>query len=367
METSNSAAPQPCGTGVLPGASVLPTDLWSTRVEIRFASTGTDQSDANTLIPAATSAPAVGTRPMEPSTVLMHRKSNSVTPLHPHAWLARLSAADLLDRYPTIYNGLSFGFNIGIPPIHMTFTPLNNSSIDLFRSQFDKMVKHEFDANRYIGLFTKEQIEDLIGPFQISPLSLIPKPHMLDELQLIQNYSFPRSPSVHHSSINYFISSDDFPCTWGTFNVMCFKIALLPPGSQGGIRDISEAYRNIATHPSQWPGTVVRLSDTDFAIDPYVAFGETSGCGAYSVVADAGTDIFRAEGIGPLTKWIDDHCFLRILIAWLAEYNTRRLDFHNRIVAQGGKHQSGGWLWWRGESLPDGQFEEADEDCAFPI
>ncbi|SJL06821.1 uncharacterized protein ARMOST_10163 [Armillaria ostoyae] len=296
MGTSNSAAPQPSGMGELPDAFVPPTDLWSTRAEIRFASTGTDQLDANVHIPAATNAPAVGMHPMEPSTVLMLRKSNSVTPLHPHAWFAHLSAAHLLDRYPTIYNGLAFGFNIGIPPIHTTFTPPNNSSIDLFHSQFDKMVKHEFDADRYIGPFIRKQVEDLIGPFQTSPLSLIPKPHTVDELRLIQNYSFPRSPSFHHSSINYFISSDDFPCTWGTFNVMCFKIALFPPGSQGGIRDVSEAYQNIVTHPSQWPGTVVRLSDTDFVIDPYVTFGETSRCGAYRVVADAGTDIFHAEG-----------------------------------------------------------------------
>ncbi len=148
---------------------------------------------------------------------------------------------------------------------------------------------------------------------------------------------------------------------------MCLKIFLLPPGSQGGIRDVSEAYRNIGTHPSQWPGTVVRLSDTDFAIDPYVAFGETSGCGAYGVVADAGVDIFRAKGIGPLSKWVDDHCFLRILIAWLTEYNARRLELHNRIIAQGGQHQSGGRLWWKGESFPDGRYEEVDEDCAFRI
>ncbi len=33
-----------------------------------------------------------------------------------------------------------------------------------------------------------------------------------------------------------------------------------------------------------------------------MAFGETSGSGAYGVIADAGADIYRAHGIGPLSK-----------------------------------------------------------------
>ncbi len=65
---------------------------------------------------------------------------------------------------------------------------------------------------------------------------------------------------------------------------------------------MSEAYWNIPIYPSQWPGIVVHLSKTDCAIDPYIAFGKTSECGAYSVIADAGADIFHAKGIGPLLK-----------------------------------------------------------------
>ncbi|PBK98984.1 hypothetical protein ARMGADRAFT_1073904 [Armillaria gallica] len=132
MEISSSAAPQPCGMEEQPDAFGLPMVQWSTRPEILSASIGTDRLDASDPIPAATSAQAVEAQPMEPSTVLMHRKSNAITPLHPQAWLAHLSASNLLNRYPTIYNGLSFGFNISIPPILNTFTPPNNSSIDLF-------------------------------------------------------------------------------------------------------------------------------------------------------------------------------------------------------------------------------------------
>lgn len=79
---------------------------------------------------------------------------------------------------------------------------------------------------------------------------MAPKPHELEKMRLIQNYSFPRVPRDHHFSINYFINSDDFPCTWGTFNAMCLKISMLPPGSQMGVRDMSEAFRLIL--PSGW-------------------------------------------------------------------------------------------------------------------
>ncbi len=48
---------------------------------------------------------------------------------------------------------------------------------------------------------------------------------------------------------------------WGTFNAMCLKVSLLPPGSEGGIRDVSEAYHLVGTHHSQWPGTVVRIDE----------------------------------------------------------------------------------------------------------
>ncbi|SJL08045.1 uncharacterized protein ARMOST_11404 [Armillaria ostoyae] len=367
MQISNSAALRPYGMVVQPDVSAQAMVLLSTSKENLSASIGTDQQVANDPIPAVTNVQDAEVLPMEPSTVLMLRRNKPCTPLHPDSWLRHLSKANLLHWYPSIYNGLSAGFNIGIPPIQKIFTPPNHTSIDHFRNQFEKIVHHKFHCGCYISPFSQDDVEKLIGPFQTSPLSLVPKPHTHDELRLIQNYSFPRSPNFNQFSINHFISSDDFPCTWGTFNVMCLKISLLPPGSQGGIRDVAEAYWTIGTHPSQWPGTVVCLSDNEFAIDPCVAFGETSGSGAYGLVSDAGTDIFRAEGIGLISKWVDDHCFLRLLLKYLEEYNNLRLEFRSRISLEDGQQQSGGRLWWKGALLPDGHFEEFDEDCAFPI
>jgi hypothetical protein len=141
----------------------------------------------------------------------------------------------------------------------------------------------------------------------------------------------------------------------------------LPPGSEGACRDVSEAYRRIPLHFTQWPAAVVRTSENTFDLDFSVAFGSSSGGGVFGSLADAGTDIFRAKGIGPLSKWVDDHVLLRIRREFLAEFNRRRLECSARIEARGGRHHSGGCFWFGGDLLPDDRVEEFDEDMVFPI
>jgi hypothetical protein len=84
----------------------------------------------------------------------------------------------------------------------------------------------------------------------------------------------------------------------------------------------------------------------------------------YGIVADAGADIFRGNGIGPLTKWVDDHVFFRVPRDRLPEYNANRAQWSSEIALQGGVRQDGGRLWFRGKTLPDGSPEQFDEDCS---
>ncbi len=79
----------------------------------------------------------------------------------------------------------------------------------------------------------------------------------------------------------------------------------MPPGSQGAICNVSEAYWNIPIHVSQWPETVVQIPSNNFVVDLYCAFGVSSACGVFGSVDDAAADILRASGIGPLSKWVD--------------------------------------------------------------
>ena len=54
------------------------------------------------------------------------------------------------------------------------------------------------------------------------------------------------------------------------------------------------------------------LGDDQFAINVCNNFGLTSAGGIYGHLGDATLDIFRAQGIGPASKWVDDHIFFRV-------------------------------------------------------
>ncbi|TFK31306.1 hypothetical protein BDQ12DRAFT_729674 [Crucibulum laeve] len=48
-----------------------------------------------------------------------------------------------------------------------------------------------------------------------------------------------------------------------------------------------------------------------------------SGGGVYGLAGDAGAQLMRARGIGPLLKWVDDHLFFRILTEHIQQYNSQ--------------------------------------------
>ncbi len=109
------------------------------------------------------------------------------------------------------------------------------------------IISRESSTTRYEGPFPWQQVEDCIGPFQTSPLSIIRKPH---KYRIVQNFSSPYTSDLGISSINVVITSLQFPCTWGTFDTICNTIHYPPPGLQAAVCDIAEAYRTM-------PGTVI--------------------------------------------------------------------------------------------------------------
>jgi hypothetical protein len=97
-----------------------------------------------------------------------------------------------------------------------------------------------------------------------------------------------------------------------------------------------------------------------------MAFGAAPSAGVYGHIADAGAEIFRHHGIGPLDKWVDDHLFVRILRDHLADYNRQRCEWHKDLVEKG-MQQSGSRLWFGGRIFDDGSIEEFNENCAWPL
>lgn len=349
------------------GAHATPKVALSTKMVAFSAPTGSVASAQAPALPTFTSAPGAAARLTELKGALERRRHEPVSPLRPDAWARALADAGLVHKYPTVTNGIRYGFHVGIPAIHATRTPPNNDTISVHHDHFMSIVSNEFRCNRYIGPFTRDELEQCIGPFQTSPLSLVPKPHKPDKLRLTQNFSYPHIPRHNYLSINYFIDSSDFPCTWGTFAAISFLCAHLPAGSQGAIRDVREAYRSIPLAPSQWPGTVVQISAGVFALDPTLAFGITSGGGVYGLVADAGLDILRARGMGPMARWVDDHLFIRILRHYIDEYNSSREAWKHEIIRAGGRHQRSARIWYSGDVAEGGCIREFVEDMAFPI
>lgn len=305
---------------------------------------------------------------MELRAVLEGRKFKVLTPYNPNAWSLALTKLQLILNYAHIPHSLQYGFLGSIPTIKTTYTPPNNPSIAEHADTFTSILVREYEAGCYLGLLSAEDMETLIGPFQTAPLSLIPKPGKPGKYRLIQNLSH-RSNSLPRPihSINSAIDSNLYPCTYGTFATICTLVWRLPPGSEGATRDVAEAYRTVPLHPSQYPGVVVRTGEDKFAIDTSFCFSCSSTAGTYSGLADAGADLLRSEGIGPLSKWVDDHIFFRILLQYLTEYNLQRAVWAKNIQDNGSLCTNGGRRWYRGATLPDDTFEEFDEDCCFPI
>jgi hypothetical protein len=289
------------------------------------------------------------------------------TPYIAEGWQELLESNNLITKYRHIPISLQYGFNAGVRYIARTFIPPNDESISLHHDVFQQSINHEFSKGRYEGPYSQQQMEDLLGPFQTSPLAIVPKPQKPGKFRIIQNFSSPYTNNEGLRAINADIVSSDFPCTWGTFETICNTIFHLPSGSQAAVRDVAEAYRTIPIKQAQWPGTAVRISQLEFAIDKCLAFGCSSSAGVYGNLADASADIFRAEGIGPISKWVDDFVFFRIPSAQVSHYNQLRKEQQNIIALNGGTQKDGGRLWFKGAEWPDGSVEEFDDSCQHPI
>ena len=128
------------------------------------------------------------------------------------------------------------GFDVGVPSIQQTYIPPNSSLINKYPEVYKEIVETEFWKARYLGPFSKAELESLIRTFQSSPLCLVTKPGKPGKYSMVYDFLHPHSTCTNLvQSINLAINSQDFPCTWGTFSTICLIIYRLPPGSQASI------------------------------------------------------------------------------------------------------------------------------------
>lgn len=233
---SQGATPPLSTTAPPPLRGATEMVLSPTKKETSFVSIGNVLGDAP--LPrdlTITNAQVADRRIMALTAALLQRRRKASTLLNANTWEALLNTSRLINNFPSIPRCLQYGFNVGIPRILHTNIPLNNPSLYKHMDKFLRIISHEFDRDRYLGPLSRAKIEHVLGPFQTSPLSLVLKPYKPNVLRLVQNYSYPYLSHPNHSSINSHISSDNYPCLWGTFSAFSQLILNLPPGSQGAV------------------------------------------------------------------------------------------------------------------------------------
>ncbi|PAV17898.1 reverse transcriptase ribonuclease H [Pyrrhoderma noxium] len=319
-------------------------------------------SAANVNMGPSMSAQLVAVPLMDRQLAVTKRKSKPLHPFNLH-YISNLfrDTPPLQNKYSTLLHSFQHGFLVGVTPVKQTFVPPNSESITVLYSEFVELVNKEFHLQRYLGPFSSSELHSLIGPFQTSPLSLVPKPNST-KFRLIQNLSYPHT-NLPVSSINSNIDSASFPCTFGTFYTICLIVNSLPPLSQVSTRDVADAYRTIPLHPSQWPGLVVRTGHDHFVLNTQNSFGLASAGGVWGHVADFLADTFRAHGIGPLSKWVDDYIFFRIPRQHLSMFNNKRSILRRQLTPT----QHNARLFYAAPPQPDGSFTQLDDDLRYPL
>ncbi|KAE8255066.1 hypothetical protein A4X03_0g5620 [Tilletia caries] len=152
-------------------------------------------------VTSAVSAETLGTKPpLDPVS----------SPLRSEGFKTLLEHHNLLSAFLELVEGLENGFNFGIPPITVTRTPPNHKSATSDLKTLNSAIEKEIGLGRACGPYTKEEVEDLVGPFQTSPLGLVPKPN--GKWRMVQDFSYPRKGE--YPAIYNYIASDEFVCAW---------------------------------------------------------------------------------------------------------------------------------------------------------
>ncbi|KAE8179247.1 hypothetical protein CF328_g9541, partial [Tilletia controversa] len=111
-------------------------------------------------------------------------------PLNADGFECVLLELGLMDDYGDLLAGLRNGFDFGIPPLRETRTPPNHLSATENEDVLGRIAASEIEKGRWAGPFTRTEVETVLGPFQSSPMGLIPKSN--GDWRLVQDLSYPR-------------------------------------------------------------------------------------------------------------------------------------------------------------------------------
>ena len=130
------------------------------------------------------------------------------------------------------------------------------------------------------------------GPhhIQVSPIGLVPKPHVQDKWRLIVDLSSPRGHSVN-DGISPSLCSLDYASIDDAVNL----IMQLGPGTQLVKMDLSNAYRIVPVHPDDQPLLGITWQGMTY-VDQALPFGLRSAPKIFTAVADFLAWVLFCEG-----------------------------------------------------------------------
>lgn len=238
-------------------------------------------------------------------------------------WRDELEKEGLLVEYFYLLEGFAKGFHQGIPKHTVKdlqwFSPPNHNSAIEARNKIERNILKEVAAGRMCGPFTELEVFNNIGFFRTSPLGAVINGD--GSFRPINDLSFPRfDPDI--PSVNSFVNKDEFATTWDDFKVVAQFFRSLEEDVLMGLFDWEGAYRQIPTHPSQWPYLAIKDFNNNIYIDLRIAFGGVAGCGSFGGPAD-GWKCLMKNKFNPLEafRWVDDNLMIK-----LASNTTSMID-----------------------------------------
>ncbi|EHS64501.1 uncharacterized protein PGTG_20964 [Puccinia graminis f. sp. tritici CRL 75-36-700-3] len=177
-------------------------------------------------------------------------------------WEKALKGAGILANYQDVLVGFKHGFHQGIP-VHKIrglswFTPDNHLSATLAEEKIKESMSKELKAGRMFGPFTIDQVKSKFKFFRTSPLGAVVNGDR--SVRPINDLSFPHG-NASIPSVNSFVDKKEFETTWDDYNVVSSFFRESEGPLLSALFDWEKAYRQIPTHPSQWPYLMVKGLD----------------------------------------------------------------------------------------------------------
>ncbi|KAF7330695.1 hypothetical protein MSAN_02447600 [Mycena sanguinolenta] len=229
------------------------------------------------------------------------------TPYDSDAFESLLARHNLMEKYPKLVHNLRHGFPMGdFPDLDCTVIFPNHPSALLYEDFVREYLAEEVAASRMSGPFSQQEVETILkGPFQCSPIIISVQsqaPGTPDKLRLCRHLS---KANKLHPSTNAYIDKDKFPTRYDSATEVADIIINAPPGTQAMVLDIAKFHRTCPILPEHKRWFVLKGPD-GFHIDHVCPFGCSSSSGNAGTIGNAVVDIWKAEGVSPITRIEDD-------------------------------------------------------------